>query len=292
MPIFSNTGKRGSAVAPVSPIKGAPRSQQTLGSLDNVAGDDCLVTTRGCSGRDKRRARGDRGGGDLRLLVGSGPDDGAGAVGSTAAPRGTPDFLAGYALGMQEAHLQALGAVKRTGAVEMGLLVCQQEQRRLQARTRAVELALACGAGRFTTQLEALEKRSAAAERARSADQRALDRALARIEQLEARTLWATAARVVGCLWGRGRVALQGLSPTCERSLGAALAGVWLVMRLASGFGGRRLSPRLGRCIEHLTYWSWLLFIASSHRAARRLLMRELGTRRTATRALAVPSTS
>ena len=67
---MSNTGKRGSAVAPASSIKGAPRSQQTLGSLDNVAGDDCLVTTRGCSGRDKCRARGDRGGGDLRLLVG------------------------------------------------------------------------------------------------------------------------------------------------------------------------------------------------------------------------------
>ena len=260
--------------------------------MENV-GDDCLVTTRGCSGREKRGARGARGGGDLRLpVVGSGHDDGAGAVGPTAAPHGTPDFLVGYALGMQQVHLQALGAVKRTGAVEMGLLVCQQEQRHLQARTRAVELALACGAGRFTTQLQALEKRSAAAERARSADQRALDRAVARIEQLEARTLWVTAVRVLRCLWGRGREALQGLPPTCERSLCAALAGLWLVMRLASGFGGHRLSPRLRRCIEHLTYWSWLLFVASSHRAARRLIMVELGTRRTATRAQAVPRTS
>jgi len=244
--------------------------------------DSSMITTRAL--REKRpprfpRPECARGGRDPQLLDPSSPQGTLAAAASVLRTDESADFMAGYAMGMQQAHLQALGYVKRTGALEMGLLVCQQEQRRAQSRARAVELALACGAGRLTTALEALEKSFTAAESARHEAQRALDRAVMRIESLEARTLWAAAARAVRCVWGRGRRALQRLPLSWEQSLCTALAAAWLGLCLASGLGGRRLSPRLRRYMQSLRHWTWLLFIASSHRAARRLLAREIFAR-------------
>ena len=80
--------------------------------------------------------------------------------------RDNPDFLAGFAFGMQLAHGQALDQVKMHGAMEVRVLMCQQEQSRLQDRLGKMERALACSAGLLGSTLKHHAERLAVAERA------------------------------------------------------------------------------------------------------------------------------
>ena len=95
---------------------------------------------------------------------------------STESALGNPDFMAGYALGMQQAHHQALNHVKKAGAMEMKLQVCQEEQRGLQQRARKTELTLAYSAGRFSSSIESLAKRLSSLEVIVQSDRYALHR--------------------------------------------------------------------------------------------------------------------
>ena len=72
--------------------------------------------------------------------------------------------------------------MKKTGALEVSVLACQHEQRRLQNRARRIELTLACGVGSVGSSLEALTKRLAACEIAAATDRRCLDRYVAKEE--------------------------------------------------------------------------------------------------------------
>ena len=133
---------------------------------------------------------------------------------------GNPDFMAGYALGMQQAHQQALGHVKKTGAIEASVLLCQREQMSLQQRAQRTELAIACGAGRFSSSIDSLTQRIASAERSADADRRALERCTLRLETLESQTISASAARALYRLWflsSRWRLLLSALPMTREQ---------------------------------------------------------------------------
>ena len=212
------------------------------------------------------------------------------ALRAPAAVESTLDFMSGYAAGMQRAHAQALAQVKKTGAIEMGVLVCRQEQVRLQDRLAKMERALACSAGYMSCSLKAHAERLAAVERTGADHRRRLDRSSMRIEALEGRTLLATVMRSARCAWDaahRCHLALSAWPLTNEQRLCLLFGAVWLVLRIGTKVGAEgRLTLRAANTLRQARRWSWLPFIVSSHRASRRAIRRTLalltaGTRST-----------
>jgi hypothetical protein len=110
---------------------------------------------------------------------------------------GNPNFMAGYALGMQQAHGQALEHVKKTGALEMSVLTCQQELRRIERRERILELTFACGVGRVGSSLDSLRQRLVDVEEKAATEHDTLHRTMMRLEALEARTPWFLLSRLL-----------------------------------------------------------------------------------------------
>jgi hypothetical protein len=218
------------------------------------------------SGAEKRCDRA-RGAGDALQLA---PDPAG----------GTLDFMLGYAAGMQRAHAQALVQVKKTGAIEMGVLVCQQEQVRLQDRLAKMERGLACSVGYMNCSLRYHAERLAASERTAADHRRRLDRSSMRIEALEGRTLLATVMRSAQCAWDAARrfhLALSDWPLTNEQRLCLLFGAVWLVLRIGTMVGAEgRLTRRAAITLRRAGRCSWLLFIVSSHRASRRALGRAL----------------
>ena len=195
--------------------------------------------------------------------------------------RDNPDFLAGFAFGMQLAHGQALDQVKMHGAMEVRVLMCQQEQSRLQDRLGKMERALACSAGLLGSTLKHHAERLTVAETATSSTCRRLDRTSMRVESLERRTLLATATRSVQCVWGvfrRCQQAMTLLHLRCEQKLCILFAASWLLLRVVAVFVvDRRVSCRQGTLLDRARHWSWFLFLVSSQRDSRRILARALG---------------
>ena len=93
-------------------------------------------------------------------------------------------FMAGFALGAQQAHTKALEQVQTSGALKMSLLAAHHELRRVQNRIRKIELDNAYSTGHVTCSLKSLDHRLAAAERSSTLQDRSLDRALMRLDSL------------------------------------------------------------------------------------------------------------
>ena len=108
-------------------------------------------------------------------------------------------FMAGFALGAQQAHTKALEQVQTSGALKMSLLAAHHELRRVQNRIRKIELENAYSTGHVTFSLKSLDHRLAAAERSSTLQDRALDRALMRLDSLGRAQRRAHSLSVIGC---------------------------------------------------------------------------------------------
>ena len=248
----------------------------------SVQGEDLAKGRQVCDGADSRQESAATKNADL-LLAATMDASNSTMQHLSSVKTDNSDFLAGFVYGLQHAHRQALDQVKKTGAVEMRVLICQQEQSRLQDRLGKIEQMLACSVGLLGSTLEYHARRLSNAETSTAAAGLRLDGMMMRVEALEGRTLLAITIRCVrniGEAIRRFHQAVALLPLRFEQRLCLFFAASWVMIRVLGILGaGRRFSAcKESRLLEQARRWSWLLFLVSSQRASRRALGRGLAT--------------